>query len=170
MISTVLVGYATRYGSTKEVAEAVANTLREEGFTVEIQSLRDIRSLKGMEAVIMGAPLQMFHWHPEAMRFLSRFKDQLLNLPIAVFALGPFHTEETEFTQARTQLSNDLAKSPWFSPIDVTVFGGKFDPAVLAFPMNMLPALKQMPAVDIRDWDVIREWAKRVGEKFQTGV
>jgi menaquinone-dependent protoporphyrinogen IX oxidase len=31
--------------------------------------------------------------------------------------------------------------------------------AALRFPMNLIPALKQMPAGDIRDWTAIRAWA-----------
>ena len=31
--------------------------------------------------------------------------------------------------------------------------------ATLRFPMNLIPALKQMPASDIRDWTAIRAWA-----------
>jgi menaquinone-dependent protoporphyrinogen IX oxidase len=34
----VLVAYATKRGSTREVAEAVASTLREQGFAVELAS------------------------------------------------------------------------------------------------------------------------------------
>ncbi len=37
MSSSVLVAYATRYGSTQEVAEAVAATLRERAFEVDLQ-------------------------------------------------------------------------------------------------------------------------------------
>ena len=33
------------------------------------------------------------------------------------------------------------------------VFGGKHDPAKLTFPYNLIPALKQMPATDIRELD-----------------
>lgn len=39
MSVSVLVGYETRYGSTQEVAEAVAARLRECGLEVDIQSM-----------------------------------------------------------------------------------------------------------------------------------
>ena len=45
MSATVLVGYATRYGTTREAAEAVAAALRECGFTVDVQPAREVRSL-----------------------------------------------------------------------------------------------------------------------------
>jgi menaquinone-dependent protoporphyrinogen oxidase len=37
--------------------------------------------------------------------------------------------------------------------------GGKFVPKKLRFPLNLIPALKQMPANDLRDWVAIRAWA-----------
>jgi menaquinone-dependent protoporphyrinogen oxidase len=42
MSTSVLVAYAKRYGSTKEVAEAIAQTLGESGLAVDLQPLRDV--------------------------------------------------------------------------------------------------------------------------------
>ena len=42
MSTSVLVAYATRYGSTKEVAEAIAQTLGKSGLAVDLQPLRDV--------------------------------------------------------------------------------------------------------------------------------
>jgi len=91
MPSLVLVGYATRYGSTQEVAEAVAAALREGGLEVDIRLLREVRTLAGYSAVVLGAPLFMFRWHKDALRFLSRHREALLERPVAIFALGPVH-------------------------------------------------------------------------------
>ena len=77
MSTSVLVGYATRYGSTQEVAEAVAATLRECGLAVDIQLIREVRTLAGYSAVVIGAPLFMFHWHKDALNFLSRHRKDL---------------------------------------------------------------------------------------------
>jgi menaquinone-dependent protoporphyrinogen IX oxidase len=55
--TSVLVGYATRYGSTQEVAEAVAATLRECGLAVDIRPMQEVRTLAGYSAVVLGASL-----------------------------------------------------------------------------------------------------------------
>jgi len=60
MSTSVLVGYATRYGSTQKAAEALAATLREQGLEVDIQSTRKVRTLSGYSAVVLGAPLYLF--------------------------------------------------------------------------------------------------------------
>lgn len=159
MAASILVGYATRSGSTQEVAETVAGTLRDAGLAVACQPLSKVKTLEGYSAVVLGAPLYMFRWHKDAKHFLSRHRQALMARPVAVFALGPFHEDAKEFEDARGQLDKELLKFPWFSPVAIEIFGGKFDPEHLRFPMNLIPALKRMPASDVRDWTAIRAWA-----------
>ena len=167
MSASILVAYATRYGSTQEVAEAVAATLRERGLEVDIQPMREVRALDQYGGVVLGAPLYMFHWHKDALHFLARYREALKQRPVAVFALGPWHDEEKEYQEVRKQLDKELAKFPWLTPRAIAIFGGKFDPQKLTFPHNMIPALKNMPASDVRDWNAIRAWASDLAELFQ---
>jgi menaquinone-dependent protoporphyrinogen oxidase len=159
MSSLVLVGYATQYGSTQEVAEAVAAALRENGLEVDIQPLRNVRSLAEYRAVVMGAPLLMFHWHKDALQFLARHRKDLTERPVAVFALGPTHDpyEAQEWQDSRDQLNKELARFPWFKPAALEMFGGQYDPAKLRFPLNLFAGKE--PASDLRDWAAIRAWA-----------
>jgi menaquinone-dependent protoporphyrinogen oxidase len=165
--ASVLIGYATRYGSTQEVAETLAATLRENGVAGVCQPMSKVRTLEGYTAVVLGAPLYMFRWHKDAMRFLSRHRQALMERPVAVFALGPFHDDAKERQDARGQLDKELLKFPWFAPVAVEIFGGKFDPEKLRFPLNLMPALKQMPASDARDWTAIRAWANNLAALLQ---
>jgi menaquinone-dependent protoporphyrinogen oxidase len=160
MSGSVFVGYATRSGSTKEVAEAIAAALRDGGLQADCEPLRRTRTLAGYGTVVIGAPLYMFKWHKDALAFLSKHRQALEKLPVAVFALGPFHDEEKEWHDVRAQFDKELVKVPWFAPVARAVFGGKFDPTTLRFPMNLIPALKKMPASDIRNWEEIRTWAR----------
>jgi menaquinone-dependent protoporphyrinogen oxidase len=52
----------------------------------------------------------------------------------------------------------------------MAIFGGKFDPEKLSFPHNLLPALKNMPASDVRDWAAIRAWASDLATALQPAV
>ena len=159
MSAMVLVGYATRYGSTQEVAEAIGETLRENGLGIEVRPMRDVRTLEGYGAVVLGAALYMYRWHKDARRFLSRHRKALKELPVAIFALGPVKSprDEEEWRGSRDQLDSELAKHPWLEPVAVEIFGGKFDPAALRFPLNVFAGSE--PASDIRDWTAIRAWA-----------
>ena len=164
----ILVAYATRYGSTEEVAEHVAETLRESGLAVDVSPMREVRTLEGYDAAVLGAALYMYRWHRDARRFLSRHRQALADLPVAVFALGPTQDphDEEEWENSRAQLDKELAKFPWFTPVAVELFGGKFDPEKLRFPLNWFAGSE--PATDIRDWAAIRAWAERLPAELRT--
>jgi menaquinone-dependent protoporphyrinogen oxidase len=162
MPKKILVAYATKYGSTREVAEAIAKTLETKTKNVELRPMNKVSSLTGVDAVIMGAPLYMFRWHKDAVQFLTKFVKPLSAIPVAVFALGPFHDAEEEWQEISKELDKELDKFPWLAPVSKKVFGGRFDPASLTFPYNLIPALKEMPATDIRDWKAIETWANEV--------
>jgi menaquinone-dependent protoporphyrinogen oxidase len=165
--TSVLVGYATRYGSTQELAEAVAARLRECGLAVDVQPLRKVRTLAGYSAVVLGAPLFMFRWHKDALRFLSRHCRVLTERPVAVFALGPVHDpyDEKEWQDSRAQLDKELAKFPWLTPVALEIFGGRYDPAKLRFPISLFAGNE--PASDLRDWTAIRAWASNLAAKLE---
>ena len=167
MSKSVLVAYATRYGSTQEVAEAIGEVLREQGLEVEVQPLRQVRSLEGYGAVVLGAALYMYRWHKDARRFLSRQRKALEGLPVAVFALGPVKDprDEEEWRNSRAQLDSELEKHPWLKAVAVEIMGGKFDPATLRFPMNLLA--RSEPASYIRDWTAIRAWESELEDKLE---
>jgi menaquinone-dependent protoporphyrinogen oxidase len=146
----VLVAYATRAGSTREVAEAVAAELRSHGVDARLQAACEVTDLAPYDAVVLGGALYVGRWHRDARRFLKRHRSQLDRLPLAVFALGPQSLEPDQVEQSRKQLERAVAS---VRPIATAVFGGVVDPASLPFPFN------RMPASDARDWDAIRAWS-----------
>lgn len=175
MSDSILVAYATRYGSTQEVAEAVAATLRESGLEVEIQPMRKVRTLASYRTVVLGAPIYIGSLHKDAQHFLSQHREALSERPVAVFALGPTHDDEKERQGSRVQLDKELAKFPWFTPVALELFGGKYNPAKLRFPDNLiarLPAspLHNEPVSDVRDWTAIRAWASDLAAKLQPAL
>ena len=176
MAIKVLVAYASTHGSTREVAEAVTATLAGHGLTVDLQPARDVRTLAGYDTVVLGAPLYMFHLHKDALRFLSHHQKALAGLPVAVFAGGPFGEEAgatadgKEWQEVRKTLDQELAKFPWLKPVAVEVIGGKFDPSTLRFPWNLVPALRNMPASDLRDWEAIRGWASTLAGQLEPAL
>jgi menaquinone-dependent protoporphyrinogen oxidase len=167
MTPSILLAYATSYGSTQEVAQSIAETLRGHGLEVEVQPAKKVKAFSGYRGVVLGAPLYMFRWHPEARQFLARHRTVLASLPMAIFALGPFHNKEDEFRSAREQLDKELAKFPWLKPTAVEVFAGKFDPDKLRFPYSLIGPLRKMPASDERDWEAIRAWAAGVADALK---
>lgn len=160
MSGSILVAYATSRGSTLEVAEAVATTLRRRGADVDVEPAADVASIDGYDGVVLGGALYTGRWHADARRFLARHRRALEALPVAVFALGPRTLAPADVAASRKQLDRALARTPELEPCAVAVFGGAIDPAKLRFPFN------RMPASDARDWDAVEAWAEAVAERL----
>ena len=154
---TLLVAYGSKHGSTQEVAEAVAERLHAGGREVDLRRAADVDDLTPYGGVVLGGSLYVGRWHEDARRFLSRYREELSTLPLAVFALGPKTAEQKDLADARTQLDKALSKTPELEPRSVAVFGGVIDPSKLRFPLNRLPAS------DARDWDAIDAWVDELG-------
>src|SRR4030095_6004920 len=89
MKGTILVAYASKYGSTREVAEAIASTLRERLLRVVVRPAGEVDRLDEFVGVVLGGGIYMGRWHRDARGFAKHFEDELGRLPVAVFALGP---------------------------------------------------------------------------------
>lgn len=164
-MARALVAYATKYGSTQEVAERMAARLRERGVQTEVVAAGTVKSLEGFDGVVFGGALYMFRLVGEGRRFLARNRRAFARVPLAVFGMGPIEDTEAQFLGARSHLDKTLSRLKGVSPVAVTIFGGAFDPAKLRFPFNNA-GMKRMPAADLRDWQAIEAWADALPEKL----
>jgi menaquinone-dependent protoporphyrinogen oxidase len=158
--TAILVAYATKKGSTREVAEAIAATLAEQGHGVDVRAADEVRTLDAYSGVVLGGALYTGRWHGDARDFLKRHCDALESMALAVYAMGPKTLDKADVAGSRAQLDAALAKTPNVTPTLVVVFGGVFDPRSLRFPFNRLSAS------DARDWDAIRQFAEQAGSLF----
>ncbi len=160
---SILVAYATRFGSTQEVAETVAAKLREAGLNVDLQPMREVKTLDNYDAVVLGAAIYNTKWHPDSHQFLSQYQAALSQRPVAIFTLGPLSTSAAAMRNSRRQLDRELAKYPWLKPVALEIFAGKYDPSKpgLSFVQRLLPAR------DYRDWEAIRAWANALPAQLE---
>lgn len=162
-VHAVLVVHASRYGSTREVAERVGATLRALGLAVDVQPAGSVSDLSGHSAVILGTAYYYGKMLKVGVAFLERNRDALETMPTALFALGPI-AATGDPAEARGQIEATLAKLEWFKPVTTEMFGGKYDPRVVRGLDKMVTKLKASPmhglaACDGRDWDFIDRWA-----------
>jgi menaquinone-dependent protoporphyrinogen oxidase len=157
---TTLVAYATKHGSTREVAEAVAAGLTERGCNVEVRPADEVTTLEPYGGVVLGGALYTGRWHRDARTFLKQHRRALAERRVAVFGMGPRTLAARDVAGSRAQVDKALAAVPEVRPVSVEIFGGVVDPPQLRFPFN------RMPASDARDWDAIGSWAALVAERF----
>ena len=160
---SILLAYATRFGSTQEVAETIAAALGAAGFEVDLQPMQEIKKPENYDAVLLGAAIYNAKWHPDAHQFLAKHQETLSQRPVVIFALGPLSTSDAARRNSRRQLDKELEKYPWLKPVAVEIFAGKYDPSKpgLGFFDRLLPAS------DHRDWEAIRAWANALPAQLQ---
>jgi menaquinone-dependent protoporphyrinogen oxidase len=158
-MTRTLVIYASKHGSTEEVARWIGSHLRDAGHEVDVRDAAIAPDVEPYDAVIVGGSLYMGRWHADARGFLRRHRAALEERALAVFALGPLTLEGDQGADSRKQLDNALTHLG-VHPQFVTVFGGVVDPKKLHFPFN------RMPATDARDSSEIEAWANEVAVRF----
>ena len=148
-MSRILVAYATKNGSTREVAEAIAATLHDRGVAVDVHPARGIRgAVAGWNLVVVGAPIYSGRCHRDAHRFLKRHRDELRQIPVVVFGMGPRYGGRGGVAAFAFPARPRSRQAEWLAPVETAVFGG-VDPAKRADQARR----------DLRDWDAIRAWA-----------
>ncbi|MGE5265172.1 MAG: flavodoxin domain-containing protein [Acidobacteriota bacterium] len=160
---SILVAYATRYGSTQEVAETIADALRQAGLRVDLELIREVKSLEHYDAIVLGAAIYNTRWHPDAHEFLSQHAEILGRRPVAIFSLGPTTRNPASKKQSLRQLDRDLEKYPWLRPVALEMFVGRFDLSKLG--LGAVGRLVPLP--DQRDPNAVRVWASALPARLE---
>lgn len=164
MIDRILVAYASQKGSTAEIAEVIGNELRSRGYAVEVREMRQVRSLDGYQAVVLGAPFYMGRII-EMGRFVDGHRLDLAARTVAAFAVGTAPVSRSQ-QQVRAGMKTLRETFGSLSPVAMTLFAGKIDPARLSFSQRTMIGISKAPVGDFRDWKAISAWASDLAGKL----
>lgn len=165
MDNKILVAFASAYGSTEEIARAIARDLDDQGFAVDVSRARDVDDLSPYRAVILGSAIRGQSVLPEAVRFVEDHQVELRHRPVAYFAVCLTLRADTE--ENRRQVASWLEPlCRLVPPVEIGLFAGALDPDRMPFVMRVLTRLARMPEGDFRDWPAIHAWAARVGARL----
>jgi menaquinone-dependent protoporphyrinogen oxidase len=165
---SVLLAYASEFGTTAEVAESVGRALGELGSSVEVRRVRDIHGLTGYDAVVVGAPIQFDTWMSQARRFVDDHEDQLGNLPVAYFftCLALAHPSDSAMRKAQGYARKLEELSDRVTPVAVGRFAGVLDyhrlDRATRFAARITFSLAGVHEGDYRDWDTVTAWTRDV--------
>jgi len=157
----VLIAYASKAGSTGEVAGAIGEELSAKGVTMDVFQLKDIKDLSGYQAVIIGSAIRMGSWLPEATKFLETHKSGLSRIPTAFFTVCMTLYEETEQNRRKVEEFMQPVRAI-LEPASLGLFAGKMDYSKLSFLDRQIIKMIKVPEGDFRNWEAIRSWAKEI--------
>ena len=120
---SVLIGYASRYGSTGDVARSIEQTLSNETRTVTVSPVSEIFDLHPYSAVILGTPLYGGKVLPEITTFVKNHQNLLKSIPVSLFLTGYSLADLDEKKKKRAlQAAENLEQYILFR--DIGLFGG----------------------------------------------
>lgn len=161
----ILITYATKTGTTKEVSEEIGKVLKQSDFDVDILPMSEVNEFEGYSGVVIGAPINGLNWIPEAVSFVENNKEALNNIPTAFFNVSYmlYHGRKI----FRKAIRNSLGKINQIKPILVGSFGGKVQELFPA-PARLIFGIKKDTPLDTRNWDDIRSWANELSSIFSS--
>jgi menaquinone-dependent protoporphyrinogen oxidase len=159
----ILVGYATRTGSTVGVAQAVGETLAARGFAVDVRPMKDRPPLEGYDAVVLGSAINGGQWLPEAVTFVEANRGALGKVPVAMFCVHAMNcgTDPADTKRRLAYLDKERAlvrpaHEGFFAGIGLTEENSN------ALTRWLFKAFGGDIEGDGRDWTAIRAWAAGV--------
>ena len=157
-MTRILVAYGSKHGATAEIAEAVADELRNAGNTVDCVPAVNVRELAGYGAAVVGSAVYMARWRPGARRLIKRCARELSERPLWLFSSGPCGQAEPSY--AAPPGMERRAKR--LGARGHVVFGGRLPEE----PSNLIERsmLDKTPPEyrDLRDWRAIRAWGAQI--------
>lgn len=162
---TVLVAYASKRGSTAEIAETIAATLRREGLGVCLERVEDVQSLEAYEAVVLGSAVYMKRWRGDARHFLKKHRKALRQAPFWVFSSGPVGDPGTD-NPDWAEPPKIVEKVEELGGRDHIVFGGRLPLEPKNFMERGMIEGTPRDYRDRRDWAQIREWAHQIASQL----
>jgi menaquinone-dependent protoporphyrinogen oxidase len=162
-MTSVLVVYASKHGSTGGIAEAIAERLRERGFDVDASPVTDRLDVGDADAVVLGSAVYVGSWMQEAVGFAERNAETLAERPVWLFSSGPLGEEVEDEEEQPRQLAQLRGL---LGPVDHRVFFGALDRSKLGFGERIMVKAVKAPDGDFRDWEAIRAWADGIADEL----
>jgi len=158
----VLITYASKYGSTGGVADAIGKELCGKGLAADVALIGNAGDLGLYQGVVVGSAIYMGKWMPEATDFVKKNRDILRRMPVAYFLVCITLSQPTEKNRAEalSYMEPIMRAVPEIRPLGIGTFAGALDYNKLSWLNKRILKAKGAPEGDFRDWNSIRTWAQ----------
>lgn len=171
----VLVLYGSKYGSTKGIAERVADRLRECGHEVNLEGATYTAPIEDFDAFVIGSAAYMGSWLKEPAEWVRKHARLIALKPVWLFSCGPLGdktTDENGRDLRETAVPKEIVEfEAAIEPRGHRVFFGALDHTKLGLAHRMIWNLptgrKLLIEGDFRDWNDIDAWAVEIAEALE---
>jgi menaquinone-dependent protoporphyrinogen oxidase len=164
-----LVVYSSTHGHTAKIAASIADTLRADGATVELEAVEAAPVPADFDAVVVGASIHAGHHQREMRDWVKLHRTSLGIVPSRFFTVCLTMAEDTEESReaTRTYVDEFLEATGW-SPDRPIAFAGALQYLEYDFATRLVVRLlmKQMHRptdasrdYDYTDWDAVERFA-----------
>jgi menaquinone-dependent protoporphyrinogen oxidase len=162
---TVLVTYASKHGSTKGIAEAIGERLRQRGVDAVVRPVRDVADVERYDAVVVGSAVYLGSWMKDALSFLDRNAEVLRRIPVWLFSSGPTAADPMD----RAVSVKQLRRLDAVGANDHHLFRGALDPEGLGLLERGAVKAAKQPLGDFREWSDVDRWADSIADPTAVG-
>jgi menaquinone-dependent protoporphyrinogen oxidase len=163
-MARILIAYASKKGSTTEIAQAIGKELQTTGHVVEVAEMKNVTSLTGYNAIVIGGP--MYVGKIEGMgKFVKSHSAELARVPVAGFVVCLAAAAKDLEGMAWADKALHAALDP-LRPVAETIFAGRLDPSKLSWLQKWMTEKAKSPVGDFRDWTAIAAWARELPKKM----
>lgn len=159
MNNKILVTYASKTGSTGQIAETIGKILGENGIPVDIMPVETVTSLDEYRAVVIGSAIRYGAVLSSAAAFVKNNADVLKGKPFAIFTAGSTLFNDTPENRVAVAAYTAPQKA-LVPPVSTADFAGVYDPKRVSFAERLLGKATKTPEGDFRNWDAINQWAE----------
>jgi menaquinone-dependent protoporphyrinogen oxidase len=156
-----LVTYATRAGSTMEIARVIGMELENRGFSVDVCPIRQVKSIEGYNHIVIGSAVRMGTTLPEVSDFIIENQNSLEKIPLAFFAVHLQYDGEDEASQKARRAYLDAIRNQIRLQHEA-FFTGVYDPTKVSFVDGLIGKMVKTPVGDFRDWPAIKDWGQSI--------
>ncbi len=158
----VLVAVGSKYGSSRAVAKAIATTLEDQGFEVDVQDAADVRSVMPFDAVILGSAVYGGLWRRDASALAKEHREALRLRDVWTFSVGM----ENVVVEGQPK-DEAYAIADAVGAREHKRFAGALDPDKLNIGERALIRALDPPLGDFRDFSEVTSWAESVASQLR---
>jgi menaquinone-dependent protoporphyrinogen oxidase len=154
----VLMTYATKAGSTAEIAVRMGETLSRRGLSVDVLPLSKVTDLGPYQSVFLGSAIRVGNVLPEVTNFIQANQAALQKMPLNLFVVCMTLNEDTEANRQTVSAYLEPVRA-LVKPASEGLFAGVMDLKKLPFFERLMIKAMKAPQGDFRNWDAITAWA-----------